>query len=334
MLRLISFILALGGLAVSALGIWLMMGNELPTDLFAGEEPQLERKVFQAAPPIEAVDESTAPEPVVLETEVLEVVEQVFTAPTLEEAGVVPPPTLDTTNRSMARSLPNGETEISPPGGIPQPAMMEPATGDAPPEPEAAPEPVFETTSIENTAAMRSAPPPSLEEQLYTVPIAYETPVKAMFNSAFTVTLAIDARANATSATGGLSGSTSTNIAEAEVQVTDLVRANLVGVDEAFTIEPENDKPQKLSKTTESVWRWKVTPLKSGAQKLKFEVFAVDVNNIEERLLSFDDTVTVEVSRIGQAMFLAQQYNPIVVILAGFGSLLAGIFGVLRFFKS
>ena len=327
MLRLISFILALGGLAVSALGIWLMMGNELPTDLFAGEEPQLERKVFEPGSPIEAVDESTAPEPVVLETEVLEVVEEVFTAPTLEEAGVVPPPTLDTSNRSMARSLPNGETEISPPGGIPQPAMMEP-------EPEAAPEPVFETTSIENTAAMRAAPPPSLEDQLYTVPIAYETPVKAMFNSAFTVTLAIDARANASSATGGLSGSTSTNIAEAEVQVTDLVRANLVGVDEAFTIVPENDKPQKLSKTTESVWRWKVTPLKSGAQKLKFEVFAVDVNNIEERLLSFDDTVTVEVSRIGQAMFLAQQYNPIVVILAGFGSLLAGIFGVLRFFKS
>ena len=366
MLRLISFILALGGLAVSALGIWLMMGNELPTDLFAGEEPQLERKLLErdaepvptdssAAPEIvadsppetqpepipepvvEAAPEPIEPEietrsePVVIVGEAFEAIEPPTAGASPEPVSVMPTPKKDTTTGTMTRSLPGGDVEVSSPVGESQPAMAEPPAATAPSE-----EIVFDPESVDFDAIEPAAgvQPPTLAEQLYTVPIAYETPVTASFNTAFTVTLSLNAQDGATTATGGLSGSANTNIAEAEVQVSDLVRANLIGIDEAFQIVPENDKPQKLSKSTESVWRWKVTPLKTGSQRLKFEIFAVNVNNIEERLLSFDDTVTVEVSRIGQAMFLAQQYNPIVVILAGFGSLLAGIFGVLRFFKS
>ena len=370
MLRLISFILALGGLAISILGIWLMMGNELPTDLFAGEEPQLERKVLQpeesddvsdeaappvmrsAPPPLAPVETApvteTLPEPVVAESEpviesapvsivedneLIEMVEALPPAVAGSEPGtVIPTPTMDATTGTTTRSLPNGEIEVSSPEGGTRAAMAEP-----PAEAASSEEPVFDLESTDLDAietAAGSAAPPTLAEQLRTVPIAYETPISATFNSPFTVTLSLNALEGATTAVGGLSGSSNTNIAEAEVQVTDLVRADLIGIDEAFKIVPENEKPQKLSKSTESVWRWKVTPLKSGAQRLRFELFAINVNDVEERLLSFDDTVTVEVSRIGQAMFLAQQYNPIVVILAGFGSLLAGIFGVLRFFKS
>ena len=352
MLRLISFILALGGLAVSVLGIWLMMGNELPAHLFAGEEPQAERKLFKAdASAVTPKDASAAEDspqvlatepprqPAAIVAEPFETLDEPSAPPVARSERVMPTPKKDTTTGTTTRSLPGGDVEVSLPGGIPQPAMIEPESSPAPPEPNVEPEPVFTTVTsdLNDTASRRGAPPapqPTLEEQLYTAPIAYETPASASFNSAFTVTLAIDARENATSATGGLSGSTRTNIAEAEVQVTDLVRANLVAVDEAFAIVAENDRPQKLSKTTESVWRWKVTPQKSGPQQLKFEIWAVSEDDLDTRLLSFNDTVTVEVSRIGQAMFLAQQYNPIVVILAGFGSLLAGIFGVLRFFKS
>ena len=377
MLRLISFILALGGLAVSVLGIWLMMGNELPTHLFAGEEPKLERKLVKrdAPPPAtepivaaaepEAVAEpeaefeahsSTPPAPIpapvaeqappLLEpiteaaSEPVELMEEAFESVDVplmdaspEPVRVMPTPKKDVTTGTTMRSLPGGDIEVTAPGSAPQPAAIEqPITGDAPPEEDA----VFETTSTVSTPAdmAPASTPPTLQEQLRRAPIAYETPASAMFNSPFTVTLSLNAQEGATSATGGLSGADNMNIAETEILVTDLVRADLIGLNDAFEIVAENEKPQKLSSSTESVWRWEVTPLKSGPQLLRFEIIAVNPNNIEERLETFDDEVTVEVSRIGQAMFLAQQYNPIVVILAGFGSLLAGIFGVLRFFKS
>ena len=352
MLRLLSFILALGGLAVSALGIWLMMGNELPTDWLPKTEAEVERKLYaqggttETSAPETSEEEETPPptpaplpEPIEAETVPEAIVDEALEAiesPPIAGAPVqvMPTPMKDKQTGTTTRSLSNGDTEtVVEKAERHQPAFIEPPVSSE------TGEETFEISSvdlnsIETAAGPAPAPPPTLNEQLRSVPIAYETPKTAAFNSTFTVTLAIDAREDATTATGGLSGSVNTNIAEAEVRVSELVTANLIGVDEAFEIVPEFDAPQKLSKSTESVWRWKVTPLKSGPQKLKFEIFAVDERNIQERLLSFDDTVTVEVSRIGQAMFLAQQYNPIVVILAGFGSLLAGIFGVLRFFKS
>ena len=50
-------------------------------------------------------------------------------------------------------------------------------------------------------------------------------------------------------------------------------------------------------------------------------------------LLTFRDSFEVEVSRIGQAVALAQSISPITVVAGGIGSLLAGLFGFVGFFR-
>lgn len=347
MLRLLSLIFLLAGAGIAALGAWLYMGNELPANLLGQNQIALERKVLdpveapQPAAIVEEAPAATAPPPPPPPPPAPAAAEDIPTAtlPASEpmpemapmEAEVIEP---EAPAAPRSRSL----SVTAPPPAAVEDAIVEvieeiaPAPGavalDVPP----VEEPVFSTTATPPAAAvLPPPPPPTIEEQLYSVPIAYETPASAAFNQSFTVTLAINAQDGAETATGGLSGSGSTNIEEAIVQVTDQVKADLFG--DAFEITAKSPEIQKLSKSTESRWRWEVTPTKSGPQELTFEIFAVHPDQASELVRTFDDTVTVEVSRIGQAMFLAQQYNPIVVILAGIGSLLAGLFGVLRFFR-
>lgn len=342
MLRLLSFILALGGLLVSALGIYLMTGNELPTSWLPKTETAVERKTYrqEGGPPLSSTNESpvtpSSPESQqTAESEGFESLEGTPRSLTSEGGAiqVMPTPMKSKTARTITRSNSNGVEETTTDIVHEQKAAFEEPLSHSAPVPKDD-EVIVGTSAVESLPSPISPPQRTLEQQLRTVPIAYETPKTAAFNSTFTVTLSLDARENATTAIGGLSGSSNTNVAEADVQVSNRVTANLVGLDQAFEVVPEFSEPQRLSTSTESVWRWKVTPLKSGSQRLEFEIYAIDENDDRQRIVSFKDTVTVEVSRIGQAMFLAQQYNPIVVILAGFGSLLAGIFGVLRFFKS
>jgi len=334
MLRLLSLIFLLAGAGIAALGGWLFMGNELPDGLLGKSDIVLERKMLE-------------PTNVAEEAEISEIVEAPVTAsppppapepePIVEMAPVEPvtiepveitSPKKSTTSKTRSLSVP---AELpSEPEQVPQEPVVAMDAVVMPEAVEAVAEPIFTTTSTV-VMPVPEAPSPTIEEQLFSVPIAYETPASASFNQSFTVTLAINAQEGAETATGGLSGTTGTNVEEAVIDVTDQVKANLFG--DAFAIDMKSPDVQKLSTSTESRWRWEVTPTKSGPQDLTFEIFAIHEGNASELVRTFDDTVTVEVSRIGQAMFLAQQYNPIVVILAGFGSLLAGLFGVLRFFR-
>lgn len=331
MLRLLSLILLLAGAGVAALGGWLYMGNGLPAGLLGQKEIVLERKVLTPEPP--KVSESTA------EVEAAIALPPPPPPPPAEPVEMAPPAPIEPVDlepvakdvqkkaaapKSRSLTMPVTEAVEAPAAGVEVAAaprsVAQPDISEI-----VASEPVFTTTSAAVVA------PPSIEEQLYSVPVAFETPASASFNQSFIVTLAINGQDGAETATGGLSGSKRTNIEEAVVQVTDQVKANLFG--EAFKIEAVSPDIQKLSKFTESRWRWEVTPTKTGPQNLTFEIFAIHEDDASELVRTFDDTVTVEVSRIGQAMFLAQQYNPIVVIFAGIGSVLAGLFGVLRFFR-
>lgn len=346
MLRLLSLILLLAGAAVAAVGGWLYMGNDVPAGLLGTSETVVERKVLPpkeapAAPapaspapaPVVAAapppPPPSAPEPVeVADVEAFEAIEPVVieTAPSdVKKSGTM-------RTRSLSTSAP-AET----PEEIPVQPVMERA---AAPQPEAMAnaeeELVFgtETMSMEEILAIEPAAgpapePPTIEEQLFTVPIAYETPNNATFGQSFKVTLSINAQDGATTATGGLSGSGT--VVQDTAQVTDRVEAALNG--DAFKIELKSPKRLKLSRSTESLWRWEVTPIKSGPHDLTFDLFAIDANNEAEMVRTFNDTVTVEVSRIGQAVFLAQQYDPIIMMIAGLGSLLAGLFGAARFFR-
>lgn len=162
---------------------------------------------------------------------------------------------------------------------------------------------------------------------LRTVPIAHETPKRAMFGRPFTVTVSLDATGD-DSAVDSLPGTG--NIVEGEAQISSTVRALVTG--EAFSVQDITPETQRISPLTENVWRWKVTPMAVGNQELVIELFAL-MDQEALPLRTFRDSVEVEVSRIGQAVALAQSISPITVVAGGIGSLLAGLFGFVSFFR-
>lgn len=164
-------------------------------------------------------------------------------------------------------------------------------------------------------------------DRLRTVPIAHETPSRARFNRAFEVTVAIDATGDDTAA-DALPGRG--NVVEGEAQVAAKAQATLSG--SAFEIELVSPSVQTISHVTENVWRWRVTPLETGMQELRIELFALEDNDALP-VRTFTDRVEVRVSRLGQVLATADSLDPVFMILGGAGSLLAGLFGVLRFFR-
>ncbi|MEM7328205.1 MAG: hypothetical protein AAF437_05655 [Pseudomonadota bacterium] len=162
---------------------------------------------------------------------------------------------------------------------------------------------------------------------LRTVPIAHETPKGATFGRPFTVTVAIDATGDDT-ATDSLPGTGI--IGEGEARVSDTVQALVSG--EAFDVEAITPAVQRVSPLTENVWRWKVTPTAVGNQELVIELFAL-MGDEALPLRTFRDSVDVEVSRIGQVIAVAQSISPVTVAAGGIGSMLAGIFGFIGFFR-
>ncbi|WP_300395163.1 hypothetical protein [Henriciella sp.] len=188
------------------------------------------------------------------------------------------------------------------------------------------------------TAAFEAAPAESdtfgiasatseMMARLRTVPIAHETPTDAKFNRAFEVTVAIDATGDETAA-DALPGEG--NVVEGEAQILDKAQATLTGP--AFDIDPVSPSIQRISPVTENIWRWRVTPLETGMHELRIELFALE-NDEALPIRTFTDRVEVRVSRLGQALAMADTFDPVFMILGGAGSLLAGLFGVFRFFR-
>ncbi|MEL6861836.1 MAG: hypothetical protein AAGL11_08360 [Pseudomonadota bacterium] len=162
---------------------------------------------------------------------------------------------------------------------------------------------------------------------LRTVPIAHETPKSAVFGRPFTVSVAVDATGDDTAA-DALSGTG--NIVEGEAQISSSVQAFVSGP--AFDVEAITPSTQRISPLTENVWRWKVTPNAVGSQELVIELFAI-MEDEALPLRTFRDSVNVEVSRIGQVIAIAKSVSPITVVAGGIGSLLAGLFGFIGFFR-
>lgn len=164
-------------------------------------------------------------------------------------------------------------------------------------------------------------------ESLRTVPIAHETPKSAGYKQAFDVVLAIDATGD-DDATDALPGRG--NIVADVAEVSDRVEARLSGA--AFDIESTSPGVQILSPVTENTWRWSVSALSAGEHDLVFEIFAID-QDAATPLRTYRDTVTVEVTGITRAIAFADQSNPVFILLGGLGSALAGLFGVMQFFR-
>lgn len=188
-------------------------------------------------------------------------------------------------------------------------------------------ETVTRKSGLDDMVGVASASTDDFLASLRTVPIAHETPKAARFGRPFYVTLSLDATGD-DDALESLPGNG--NIVEGEAQVSDTVQALVSG--EAFDVEAVTPATQRISPLTENVWRWKVTPMAVGDQELVIELFAL-MGQEALPLRTFRDSVEVEVSRIGQAVALAQSISPITVVAGGIGSLLAGLFGFVGFFR-
>lgn len=206
----------------------------------------------------------------------------------------------------------------SPAGSTGFDAPSEPVIARSTPSPDASDDEFFGIASVED----------DFMSSLRTVPVAHETPKTAVFGRAFTVTLALDATGDDT-ATDALSGDG--NIVEGEAQISNSVRAVVSGAN--FDVEAITPMTQRISPLTENVWRWKVTPNAVGNQELVIELFALMEDDQALPLRTFRDTVEVEVSRIGQAIAIARSVSPITVVAGGIGSLMAGLFGFVGFFR-
>jgi hypothetical protein len=217
-----------------------------------------------------------------------------------------------------------------------------PETAAIPEQPAPPPPPeVFEKTSSDPQAF--KIKPPSLDGDgdtfgvatttadimatLKSVPIAHETPRKAKFGRPFEVTVAVDATGDDTAA-DALPGRGT--IVEGTAQISASVQATVSG--EMFDIEPITPTVQRISPLTENVWRWKVTPQQTGQQSLVIELFAL-AGDEALPIQTFRDQIDVEVSRVGQVIAVANSVSPVAMVLGGIGSLLAGLFGVARFFR-
>ncbi|MEO0884027.1 MAG: hypothetical protein AAFY34_15035 [Pseudomonadota bacterium] len=239
-----------------------------------------------------------------------------------------------------------GEPEVA---STPAPPPPEPIAEDAaPPAPNkttsrsysAAPEPNFDTVediaeaagiilseTDENCLAANTADEP-VSEQLRTVRVAYEVPEEATFGKPFDVTFALNG-----SGTGDPAATlpNQERIIENTADIGDRARASLLG--SAFQIESQSPEVQIISTSLNNVWRWRVTPREAGEHALFIELYAIE-NGEALPVRTLNDIVTVNVSRVNQIIALANQANPIVMVLGGIGSMLAGVFGVVRFFRS
>ena len=225
------------------------------------------------------------------------------------------------------------EADAASAASAPSVAPVEPVIAAAPPPPPPAPQapeldnPVFGAASA---PIVRSpvTPAPPLEESLREVPVAYETPKTASYGKPFEVTFALDARAGAQTATGGLPGVG--EIVEGQARVSERVKASLVGT--AFEIELQSPEVQLLGADTENRWLWLVTPKAEGDQPLYVELFAL-VGEDAKPVRTFNGTVTVEVTQFQRVVSLATAANPLAVFLGGIGSTIGGLFGFFRFLR-
>jgi len=309
MLRFISILLVLAGLAVAGIGGAALMEKYRPHETMA----------MQSMPaPVEAMPapEAAMEAPPVAAMEAPADAEMAPAAPGARSSG----PTM--------RSLSSGSgAEDTASVATAEDALdaAENFSIEAADEFDALTDALAETAGVAATEPRRSRAE-AFMESLQTVPVAHETPKSAEYKRAFDVTLAIDATGDDT-AVDALPGRG--NVVTGEAQVSDRVEARVSGAN--FEIVNLSPSVQLLSPLTENVWRWSVMPLSAGEHDLVFEIYAIDQDSVVP-LRTFRDTVTVQVSGINRAIAFADQANPLFVLLGGLGSAIAGLLGAVKFF--
>ncbi|WP_373005848.1 hypothetical protein [Hyphomonas sp.] len=308
MLRFISILLVLAGLAVAGIGGAALLEEYRPHETAAMESMPAP---VEAMPAPEATMEMP-PEPAAMEA--ASPPEAVMSAPTPESRAMM-------RTRSLSSGSGTDDMASAEDGLDTAENFSIEAAGDF----DALTDALAETAGVAANQR-RQSHAEAFMESLQTVPVAHETPKSAEYKRAFDVTLAIDATGDDT-AVDALPGRG--NIVTGEAQVSDRVEARVSGAN--FEIVPMSPGVQSLSPLTENVWRWSVMPLSAGDHDLVFEIYAIDQDSVVP-LRTFRDTVTVQVSGINRAIAFADQANPLFVLLGGLGSAIAGLLGAVKFF--
>ena len=157
---------------------------------------------------------------------------------------------------------------------------------------------------------------------LRALPISHEVPSTAQIDREFTVELVVDASRD--QELNEIVGGVSPEAAEA---LQDLPSIQVVASGEAFTVEWITPPIQRLSSTTENVWRWRVTPNSMGRQEHLIEVFAYYGPEVLP-IRTFRDSVNVEVSITGQALRSARSLGPLTIIAGLIGFLVIVLLGI------
>lgn len=321
MMRILSILLVIAGLLAAGLGGAALLEQNVPRSTAAPAATETASMEPSAAPAsAEAAAEEAAPVEIAsAEPEAVQA--QAAPAPAEEVAVAAGEKIAGVESAPAERALSEEET------GFMFQTQMEEAPLPAEPEQRmAAPEAVAAGEPVATAASAAPSPAQSFEARLREVPVAHETPKSAEYKRPFNVTFAIDSTGDTTAA-DALPGRGV--IEEGVAKVSDRVEVRLSGA--SFNIELTSPGVQSLSPLTENMWRWSVTPLTAGDHDLTFEVFAIDSETVTP-LRTYRDTVTVNVSGLNRAIAFADQANPLFVLLGGLGSILAGLFGAVRFF--
>lgn len=330
MLRLISILLLLGGIAAAVFGgAAVMKSYEEPAAMEMAEAgAPVTMEEMTEAPMPEAVEAAPEPE---LAMEAAPEASMEAASDMMDEAPMAAAPAPEARSMSKSRSLSPSEFADDETASV---ASVQDAFDEAGDMAEDGFADIGDAADAVAEAAGVAAPPPpskshaeAFMESLQTVPVAHETPKTAEYKRAFDVTLAIDATGDDTAVDalpnrGG-------NIVTGEAKVSERVEARVSGAN--FEIVEMSPGIQKLSPLTENVWRWSVMPLSAGDHDLVFEIYAIDQDSVVP-LRTFRDTVTVQVSGLNRAIAFADQANPLFVLLGGLGSAIAGLLGAVKFF--
>ena len=330
MLRLISILLLLGGIAAAVFGgAAVMKSYEEPAAMEMAEaSAPVTMEEMTEAPMPEAVEAAPEPE---LAMEAAPEASMEAAPDMMDEAPMAAAPAPEARSMSKSRSLSPSEFADDETASV---ASVQDAFDEAGDMAEDAFADIGDAAdAVAESAGVAAPPPPSKShaeafmESLQTVPVAHETPKTAEYKRAFDVTLAIDATGDDTAVDalpnrGG-------NIVTGEAKVSERVEARVSGAN--FEIVEMSPGIQKLSPLTENVWRWSVMPLSAGDHDLVFEIYAIDQDSVVP-LRTFRDTVTVQVSGLNRAIAFADQANPLFVLLGGLGSAIAGLLGAVKFF--
>jgi len=324
-MRLLSILLLLAGLVVAGYGgaQWLEDQHRAqePAEVAIAGAPAAKAAMEEADPaPAPAVaDEATEDAGMMMEEEALPEIGDSAAAAAEEEVFA------ETASAPMARSLPAPSLDDEPmfgPEGAPAAPMSRSLGADE-----------DAVAGIEVAPDVMAAAPPEADpaeaflSTLKTVPVAHETPATAEYKRPFEAVLAIDATGDDT-AVDALPGRG--NIEEGTAKVSKKVEARLSG--SGFAIKAMTPEQQTISPLTENTWRWQVTPLTAGSQELTFDIYAID-DGPAVPLRTFHNTVTVQVTGLNRAIAFADQANPLAVFLGGVGSILAGLFGAIKFVR-